>query len=322
MNVSDLIEAYVADVAVQLPRRQRNDVAFELHALLGEELQARAEASGRVVDTTMATDLLRDFGHPDVVAVRYRPVVTIIDPADGYTFLRLTVVGLAIIWGAGLLKEFLQPVEPGSDLILALTRWWYVMVGTVISSLWWPGVLVTWFAISAWVGRRWPSAVEWKPRTRDHVTGGRASMVMGIVGIVLGLFVLIDPRGALELLFGAQLAPVAYDALTYTESFRQLQGPILFVVLLLNIPLMVGVVVSGVWSANLRRLALALEVLVCVVMFWTILDGPVFMTTVSDKFVKVAMSLIIASVLIARGIGLYRRVLPAPDSQVQAHGMR
>ncbi len=319
MNVSDLIETYVADVAVQLPRRQRNDVAFELRALLGEELQAKAEASGRAVDMAMTTDLLRDFGHPDVVAARYSPVLTIIDPADGYTFLRATVIGLAIIWGAGLLQEFLQPVESGSELVMALSRWW---LGTVISSLWWPGVLVTWFVIAAWVGRRWPSAVEWKPRPRDQVTGGRASMVMGIVGIVLGLLVLIDPRGLLELLFGAQLAPVTYDALTYTESFRQLQGPILFVVLLLNIPIMVSVVASGRWSDNLRRLALALEVLVCVAMFWTILDGPVVMTTVSDKFIKVAMSLIIASVLITRGIRFYRRVMPAPDGHVRAHGLR
>ncbi len=317
MNVNDLIEAYVTDVAVQLPRRQRNDVAFELRALLGEELQAKAQASGRVVDAAMTTDLLRDFGHPDVVAARYRPVLTIIDPVDGYTFVRATVVGLAIIWGAGLLKEVLQPVESGSDLIMALARWW---LGTVISSLWWPGVLVSYFAIAAWVRRRWPSTGEWKPRSRYQVTGGRTSMVLAMVGITLGLLVLIDPRGALELFFGTQLAPVAYDALTYTGSFRQLQGPILFVVLLLNIPLMVGVVASGRWSASLRRFELALEVMVCVVMLWTVLDGPVFIAAVSDKFVKVAMLLIIASVLITRGIRLYRRVMPAPDGRVQVHG--
>ena len=317
MNVNELIEAYVADVAVRLPRRQRNDVAFELRALLGEELQAKAEASGGAVDVALATEMLGDFGHPDVVAARYRPALTIIDPVDGYTFLRATVVGLAIIWSAGLLKEVLQPLESGSDLIMALGRWW---LGTVISSLWWPGVLVSYFAIAAWVRRRWPSAGEWKPRLPDQVTGGRASMVLAMVGITLGLLVLIDPRGALELFFGTRLAPVAYDALTYTESFRQLQGPILFVVLLLNVPLMVGVVASGRWSTGLRRSELALEVLVCVVMLWTVLDGPVFIAAVSDKFTKLTMVLIIASVLIARGVHLYRRVMPAPDGRVQVHG--
>ena len=85
MNVNELIDAYVADVAVQLPRRQRNDVAFELRALLGEELQAKAEATGGAVDVSMATEMLRDFGHPDDVAARYRsrPEITIIDPLTG-----------------------------------------------------------------------------------------------------------------------------------------------------------------------------------------------------------------------------------------------
>jgi hypothetical protein len=41
MNANDVIEAHVA---VRLPRRQRNDAAFELRALLHEELRARAEA--------------------------------------------------------------------------------------------------------------------------------------------------------------------------------------------------------------------------------------------------------------------------------------
>ena len=34
MNANNVIESYVTDVALQLPRRQRNDVAFELRALL------------------------------------------------------------------------------------------------------------------------------------------------------------------------------------------------------------------------------------------------------------------------------------------------
>jgi len=54
MTANDLIEAYVTDVARRLPRAQRNDVAFELRALLREELQARAEGAGRDADPAMA----------------------------------------------------------------------------------------------------------------------------------------------------------------------------------------------------------------------------------------------------------------------------
>ena len=34
MNANDVIEAYVTEVALRLPRKQRNDVAFELRAQL------------------------------------------------------------------------------------------------------------------------------------------------------------------------------------------------------------------------------------------------------------------------------------------------
>ena len=314
MNVNELIDAYVADVAVQLPRRQRNDVAFELRALLGEELQAKAEATGGAVDVSMATEMLRDFGHPDDVAARYRsrPEITIIDPADGYSFLRATVIGLVIIWGAGLLKELQQPVGSGSDLVFALSRWW---LGTVLASFWWPGVVVTWFAIATWVRIRWPSQSVWKPRNSEHINGGRASLVMGILGIICGLAILIEPTGLLELFWGNQVAPVAYDALTYSETFRERQGPILFVLLLINIPIMISGVSSGYWTVNVRRLALPLEVAVCAVMVWTVLDGPVFIAAVSDSFTKVVMALIVLGVLIYRLVQLYRRVTPAPDGQ-------
>jgi hypothetical protein len=46
MNANDLIDSYVADVARLLSRKQRDDVAFELRALLAEELDAKAEAAG------------------------------------------------------------------------------------------------------------------------------------------------------------------------------------------------------------------------------------------------------------------------------------
>ena len=64
MNANDLIDSYVADVARLLPRKQRDDVAFELRALLVEELDAKAEAAHRAPDTALALELLTGFGRP------------------------------------------------------------------------------------------------------------------------------------------------------------------------------------------------------------------------------------------------------------------
>lgn len=53
MTATEVLDAYVRDVARYLPRAHRNDVAFELRALLEDELRARAEADGRAPDEAM-----------------------------------------------------------------------------------------------------------------------------------------------------------------------------------------------------------------------------------------------------------------------------
>ena len=312
MNANDVVESYVTDVALQLPRKQRNDVAFELRALINEGLQDKAEDIGRAVDAEMATEFLNAFGHPETVAARYRPALNIIDPADGHKFLRATFIGLAIIWGLGLL-ELLQTA---SDIgfLNALGKW---LGGTVVGSLWWPGVLVAGFGISAWVGRRWEQNPEWKPKSNDRIHGGRLGMVMGLIGIVFGLYVLAEPHWVLDVVWGGHAAPAAYQALTYTDSFLQLQGPILFALILFNIPFFIAVIVKGQHTPLLRRVETASSLVTCAVMVWVIMDGPIFMTATSDGMTKLLMLLIVIFSLIVMAIEMYRTVKPTPDKQVQ-----
>lgn len=306
MNANDVIESYVTDVAVQLPRKQRNDVAFELRALINEELQARAEAAGRDVDAAMATEFLQAFGRPEEVAARYRPTLTIIDPADGHKFLRVTVIGLAVIWCLGLLMRLGQPIGSAGGALNLLGQWW---TGTAIPSLWWPGVLVVWFGVAAWVRR----TSVWKPRAGDRIHGGRVAMVMGLVGILCGLFVLIDPRWVLDFFWGGRAAPAAYEALTYTDTFLRRQAPWLFALLVLNIPVFLVVIMMGRWSPFMRRIETGLGLLTCAAMAWTVLGGPVFMAPNSDRTAKFLIVLIIAFVLIDAAIKLHRSVRPAPN---------
>jgi hypothetical protein len=315
MNANDVIESYVTDVAVQLPRKQRNDVAFELRALINEGLQDKAEAAGCDIDAAMAIDFLRAFGRPVEVAARYRPTVTVIDPEDGHAFLRATVIGLAVIWGVGLLIRLQQPIESGSDFLRALGQWWGA---TVIFSLWWPGLLVVSFAATSWLRLRWPQTWQWKPRAGDRIHGTRASLVLGIVGILCGLFVLIDPRWLLDFFWGGRAAPVAYQALTYTDAFHQRQAPCLFVLILLNVPLLIAVIVKGRWSPLMRRVEMTLGLATCAVMVWTVLDGPVFLAANSDQAVKSSMMLIVVLTLIKLGIELHRSVRPSPNQQRHA----
>lgn len=309
MNANDLIEAYVTDVAEQLQRKQRNDVAFELRQQLQEELQARAEASEREPDAVMAMEMLQAFGRPSDVALRYRPARTVIDPADGEAFLRATVIGMAIIWVLGLLR-FAQNVGAGVPILSALGVWW---VGAVIPSLWWPGFLVVGFSMSAWVRRRWPQTSAWKPRGGDLTYGERGGMVIGVAGILCGVYVLVEPRVILDLFLGGRAAPAAYEALTYSEAFRSRQGPWLLALLLANVPILVRAIVEGRKSTLIRRTEDVLSLVLSLVMIWTVLDGPVFVTEAADRTARFFLVLISASTLSSLAFTQYRRVRPAPD---------
>jgi len=310
MNANDVIEAYVNDVAMQLPRKQRNDVAFELHALLNEELQGRADESGRAADAGAAIEMLRAFGHPSDVAARYRPTLVVIDPADGHAFVRLTVIGLLVVWTLGLVAQFGEPIQSADEFLLALGQWW---TKTVIASLWWPGVLAVYFAMAAWTRRQWPQAKTWKPVAADHIPGGRAAMVMGLAGVVLGLFILGDPRWVLDAFWGGRAAPAAYEALTYSEAFRQREGLLLWLLVALNIPLLAAAIVMGRWTALLQRVQTAGSLATCAAMAWVVASGPIFIRPASDSMTKGLMVLIIVLTLLVLGIRLHRNVKPTPD---------
>lgn len=310
MNANDVIEAYVKDVAVQLPRKQRNDVAFELRALLNEELQARAEESGRPADASMAIEFLQAFGRPADVAARYRPTLVVIDPADGHAFIRLSVIGLLVIWTLGLVALFEPPIQSTEQFLWALGQWW---VKTVVASFWWPGVLAVYFAIAAWTHRRWPQSQVWRPVAADHIPGGRATMVMGLVGVVLGLSAMTDPRWVLDAFWGGQAAPAAYEALTYADNFRQRAGALLWLLVALNIPLLAAAIVMGRWTAMMRRVQTVGSLATCAAMAWAVAGGPIFIRPAADSMAKGLMLLIIVLTLLDLGIRLYRQVKPTPN---------
>ena len=222
MDADAVITAYVADVAARLPRRRRGDVAFELQALLAEELQGVAAAEGRAPDAPMALALVRAFGEPAEVADRYRTPLTVIDAADGRRFVVASVVGLVLIWIAGFVSVLRD--APGLDTLSLLGRWW---VGTVIPSPWWPGVLVLWFGAAAWGRRRGPRASAWTPRAPDAINGGRAAIALGLVGMLAGIGILLQPARVLDLFWPGTAAPAAVAALTYSAEFVALRGPVL-----------------------------------------------------------------------------------------------
>ena len=133
-----------------------------------------------------------------------------------------------------------------------------------------------------------------------------------VVGIVCGLTVLVDPRLLLDAVW-SDLAPVVYDAFTYTPTFRERQALPLLLLLALHVPLLVAAMIQGRWSASLRRLWRGLSVALCAVLAWAVLDGPVVIAPESDGMIKLGMVVTIAGTLLDFGVRWLRRVRPAPE---------
>lgn len=188
MDANDVLESYVADVATQLPRAQRNDVAFELRMLLNDELSASAHEQGVAPDTAMAVALVRRFGRPAETAARYTPRLALIDPTDNHNLMIWALVG------AVLLK--------GSD----------------VSWLAWMGALLLFFALLSWSRQRWPDRFAWQPRRyRDPDAANRPGFVAAAVFTVI--FPLAMYAAPAAFVHTAFLGVVPTNGLSLTPAF-------------------------------------------------------------------------------------------------------
>ncbi|MEV0391298.1 hypothetical protein [Nonomuraea sp. NPDC050643] len=306
MNADDLIQSYVDDVARLLPRKQRRDVAAELRTLLTEELAARAAETGRAADEGMARDLVLAFGRPAEAAARYHPVMTLIDSADSRRFLRLTLIGVAVIWGFGLVDVMLRhPVDSVLDVLDVLRRWW---LGAGLAVLWWPGLLVVCFAAAAWLRRHRPEPTAWKPRPMDRERVNRAGHVAGIVAAVCGLLVLFNAGRLLDHFYDGRAAAHAYQVFALDDDFLSRRAPWLLSLMVLHLALYVVLIVRGRWQRLTRRIDLGLTLAVCGALAWALLGGAVFEAGPTDQIVKGVSVLIILGALADVGLKIRREL--------------
>ncbi|MDZ4374048.1 MAG: hypothetical protein U1C74_21850, partial [Phenylobacterium sp.] len=68
----DMIDRYLNAVAAQLPQDERADIVAELRDLILSRFEAKEEELGRALGEDEQEAILREIGHPLVVAARYR----------------------------------------------------------------------------------------------------------------------------------------------------------------------------------------------------------------------------------------------------------
>lgn len=293
-----LIEAYVLDITRRIPRKMRNDVAFELRALLNESVRDRAADAGRLPDDAMALSIVREFGRPDDVAARYHPPGDPVIPAAHTAgFAWATLIGVALQWAGSLplaLSGQLAPAIPETNRIGA----WWTSYG--LGAFWWPGFLVSMMLVAALVRRTWPpKQTDWIPTEkidRDHIN--RPVQLVGLCLALAGV--------AMWVLIAWSV--MAFDtpvtrALAFAPDFLSTRAPLVLLLWAAGISLLVVLIVEGRWRALTRRVDMGIKVASCVLLGWFVFGGRIFVTEAADQTTKAVLALII--LLVAGQVGAH-----------------
>lgn len=283
-----LIEAYVVEVIRRLPRRLRNDVGYELRALLGEEVRGRAADAGRLPDEAMTIELLRAFGHPDAVASRYHPPgASVIPPEQTGFFAWSTIIGVLLQWA------ITAPMAMrDADGAVWIGRWW-VTYG--LGAFWWPGFLVSMAMAAAFVRQRWPAAQDtWRPKSIDRDQVNRRLLSIGLALAVAGIGLWI----ALAWWATTTTAqtPIA-KAFEFDAGFLATRAPVVLIYWALAIVHLAVVAIEGRWRSLTRRFDFGLKLACCAMLAWIALSGRIFAAETTNAPVEGMLWLLILVIL-------------------------
>lgn len=237
----DLIERYVHKVATGLPRRMRDDVREELRSLLTDSLAERAREQGRPADDAMAVALLREFGQPEDVALRYHEPQYLIGPRlyGSYLFVVMLVLGImaGLVIAAKLLTGRLDWRLPGNLIELALTN---------------IGLLTVIFAVLERADARKRAGAkekekEWDPMRLEPV---KDSEKVDVPGRIIGMWMLV----ALAFVFNLRFDWVQSSFSSQFLFFI----PLLNVVWAADFALSFVLIQRGRWNLQLRGFDLAI----------------------------------------------------------------
>jgi len=173
----DLLDRYLAEVRRNLPARDADDIVAELRDLL----LARAEEQQETTGAVDWTALLRDFGHPLVIAGRYRKQQWLIGP-ELYPFylhfLKVIVaIVLAVATGLALVRGMLSSTTVGEAIAGYLGSLWWSAAASVGS------VTIVFALIERFGGRSGKECRHWKPKELPEVADTQPSIYESVFEI-------------------------------------------------------------------------------------------------------------------------------------------
>src|SRR6187455_2593768 len=92
----DLVDRYVQAVRQHLPAKQQDDIANELTEDIVSEMSDKQEELGRPLTEAEQEAILKQYGHPYVLAMRYRPQQYLIGPSLFQFYVPALKIALAL----------------------------------------------------------------------------------------------------------------------------------------------------------------------------------------------------------------------------------
>ena len=188
----ELLDRYVHSVKELLPPDKMDDIAAEISSNLQSLIEDRAIEVGRELCLEEVSAILKQHGHPKVVASRYgdRPGRVLIGPAL-FPFYWSTLRGIFAVWVLVRVIAALvfRGTAPGGSLLLYLSR--DIMVGGFLIGA---GVTAV-FAVWEYLELPFPYPERWKPEDLPPVPPplrqpriAESRPIVKIMGAVAGLF--------------------------------------------------------------------------------------------------------------------------------------
>ena len=182
-SAMELVDRYLQSVRFLLPRRQRDDVHRELSAELHDAIEEKESLEGRALTADEMTAVLKRFGHPLTLALRYQPARTLVGPETFPVFwfaVRAVLAMLAVVHLVLPALFFVATGEPGR--IVGLFLRFPAVVTPVLFWLTVGAVVLDTKVVRAEIAK---ALARWTPRDLPPVVKDEAQTPPSVVSVVM-----------------------------------------------------------------------------------------------------------------------------------------
>jgi hypothetical protein len=188
MTMADLPERYLHAVRRALPAAKADDIVAELRDVLATQREDREETLGRPLTEDETAAMLKEFGHPLVVAARYRPQQWLIGP-DVFPFywfvMRIVVL---VIVGVDVATAIARVLFTHQSPFQVFAQSWGSLCMSLLINV---GVLTVIFAIMERAGFPADHVKQWKPEQLPPADDARKSVWESAFEVGAGVVVIL-----------------------------------------------------------------------------------------------------------------------------------